>query len=50
MVVWYCNVDIAEDAYLTEGDMHPARTPFSIPPEYTGIAKVKRCTRDSRSA
>ena len=32
MVVWYCDVDMAEDANLTEGDMHLARTPISTPP------------------
>ena len=31
MVVWYYDVDTAEDANLTEGDMHPARTPISTP-------------------
>ena len=32
MVVWYCDADIAEDAYLTEGDINLARTPISTPP------------------
>ena len=50
MVVWCYDLDMAEDANLTEGDMHLARTPFSTPPECPGIAKVKKCTRDSRSA
>ena len=31
MVVWY-DVDMAEDADLTEGDMHLAHTPISTPP------------------
>ena len=32
MVVWCYDADMAEDADLTEGDMHPARTPISTPP------------------
>ena len=32
MVVWYYDADMAEDASLTEGDMHLARTPISTPP------------------
>ena len=32
MVVWYCDVDISEDANLTEGDMHLARALTSTPP------------------
>ena len=38
MVVWYCDVDMAEVADLTEGGMHPARTPISTPPsaQYRG--------------
>ena len=38
MVVWCCDVDMAEDANLTEGDMHLARTPISTPrvPRYRG--------------
>ena len=32
MAVWCYHVDMAEDANLTEGDMHPARTPISTPP------------------
>ena len=32
MVVWCYDVDMAVDAGLTEGDMHPARTPISTPP------------------
>ena len=32
MVVWCYDVDTAEDANLTEGDMHLARTPISTPP------------------
>ena len=32
MVVWCYDVDMAEDADLTEGDMHLARTPISTPP------------------
>ena len=31
MVVWCYDVDTAEDANLTEGDMHLARTPISTP-------------------
>ena len=52
MVVWFYDADMAEDADLTEGDMHlaPARTPISTPPECPGIAEVKKRTRDSRSA
>ena len=49
-MVLYCDAGIAEDADLTEGDMHLARTPISTPPECPGIAEVKKCTRDSRSA
>ena len=37
VVVWYYDFDIAEDANLTKGDMHPARTPISTPP------RVPRC-------
>ena len=43
--MWYCDVNISEDADLTEGDMHLARTPISTPPECPGIAEVKRRTR-----
>ena len=50
MVVWCYGVDMAEDADLTEGDMHLARTPISTPPGCPGIAEVKKRTRDSRSA
>ena len=32
MVVWCYDVDMAEDADLTEGDLHLARTPISTPP------------------
>ena len=35
------DVDTAEDANLTEGDMHLARTPISTP----GIAEVRKRTR-----
>ena len=31
-MVWCCDVDMAEDADLTEGDMHLAHTPVSPPP------------------
>ena len=31
MVVWCYDADMAEDADLTEGDMHLARTPISTP-------------------
>ena len=31
MEVWCYDVDMAEDADLTEGDMHLARTPISNP-------------------
>ena len=31
-MVWCYDVDTAEDANLTEGDMHLARTPISTPP------------------
>ena len=31
MVVWYCDVDITEDADLTEGDIYLARTSTSPP-------------------
>ena len=41
MVVWYYDADIAEDANLTEGDMHLARTPISTPPS----AQVPRRSR-----
>ena len=49
MVVWYYDADSAEDADLTEGDMHLAYT-HRGPPECPGIAEVKRRTRDPRSA
>ena len=48
-VVWYCDFEISEDADLTEGDMHLARTPISTPPVCPDIAEVRKCTRDSRS-
>jgi hypothetical protein len=32
VVVCYCDSDIAEDASMTEGDMHLARTPISTHP------------------
>ena len=41
MVVWCYDVDMAEDADLTEGDLHPARTPISTPPS----AQVSRRSR-----
>ena len=41
MVVWCYDVDMAEDADLTEGDMHLARTPISTPPS----AQVSRRSR-----
>ena len=41
MVVWCCDVDTAEDANLTEGDMHLARTPILTPPS----AQVSRRSR-----
>ena len=41
MVVWCYDVDTAEDANLTEGDMHLARTPISTPPS----AQVSRRSR-----
>ena len=41
MVVWCYDVDMAEDADLTEGDMHLARTPISTPPS----AQVLRRSR-----
>ena len=41
MVVWCYDVDMAEDADLTEGDMHLARTPISTPPS----AQVSRMSR-----
>ena len=31
VAVWCYDVDISEDANLTEGDMHLSRTPISIP-------------------
>ena len=48
VVVWCYDVDIAEDANLTEGDMHLVRGFDS--PECPGIAEVKGRTRDPRSA
>ena len=38
MVVWCYDADMAEDADLTEGDLHLARTPISTPrvPMYRG--------------
>ena len=45
VVVWYCDVDIGEDANLTEGDMHLERTPISTPPECPGIAETRKRTR-----
>ena len=41
MVVWYYDADSAEDADLTEGDMHLARTPIAPPPS----AQVSRRSR-----
>ena len=41
MVVWCYDVDMAEDADLTEGDMHLARMPISTPPS----AQVSRRSR-----
>ena len=41
MVVWCYDVDMAEDADLTEGDMHLARTLISTPPS----AQVSRRSR-----
>ena len=41
MVVWCYDADMAEDADLTEGDMHLARTPISTPPS----AQVSRRSR-----
>ena len=41
MVVWCCDVDTAEDANLSEGDMHLARTPILTPPS----AQVSRGLR-----
>ena len=41
MVVWCYDADIEEDANLTEGDMHLARTPISTPPS----AQVSRRSR-----
>ena len=32
VVVWYYDADMAEDANLTEGDMHLVRTPKLTPP------------------
>ena len=29
--MWNCDADMAEDAKLTEGDMHLAHTPISTP-------------------
>ena len=43
MVVWCYDVDMAEDADLTEGDMHLARTPISTPPS----AQVSRRSRSA---
>ena len=37
----YYDADMAEGAYLTEGDMHLARTPISTPPS----AQVSRRSR-----
>ena len=42
MVVWCYDVDMAEDADLTEGDMHPARTPISTPPS-AQVSRRSRC-------
>ena len=39
--MWCYNVDMAEDADVTEGDMHLARTPISTPPS----AQVPRGSR-----
>ena len=39
--MWCYDVDMAEDADLTEGDMHLARTPISTPPS----AQVSRRSR-----
>ena len=52
MVVWCYDVDMAEDADLTEGDMDPARTEGADldPPECPGILEVSNCTRNPRSA
>ena len=41
MVVWCYDADMVEDADLTEGDMHLARTPVSTPPS----AQVSRRSR-----
>jgi hypothetical protein len=41
VVVWYYDADMAEDANLTEGDMHHKRTPISTPPS----AQVSRRSR-----
>ena len=45
MVVWCYDVDMAEDADLTEGDMHLARTPISTPPSAQVIAEARKRTR-----
>ena len=42
MVVWYYDADMAEDANLTEGDMHLARTPTSTPPSVQVPRRSKR--------
>jgi len=41
--MWYYDVDMAEDANPTEGDMHFARTPISTPPS----AQVSRRSRSA---
>ena len=51
MVVWYCDVDMAEDADLTEDDMHLARTqgldPGSL--ECLSISELKAWIKAARS-
>ena len=40
--VWYYDVDIAEDANLTEAEIHLARTPSSTPPS-AQVSRRSRC-------
>ena len=51
VVVWYCDADMAEDANLTEGDMHLARAqgPDLGPLECSGISEVKAWIKATHS-
>ena len=51
MVVWYCDVDMAEDANPTEDDMHLARTQgLDLGPlECLGISELKAWIKAARS-